>query len=640
MITPIQLRGPPDLVALMREHLGPELRESDGEHRCAVIADAPHSDTITALGERRGAAVPTVVVTTATDPRRRLRLLRAGTAEVVPTAELVQGRLPFAVSSALARAESAARLRREASDPNEERRRSTAKAVSDRAERALRESEGRLRLALSAASLGVYEWRAGTDRARWGNHRMFEIFGCPWEDVPLDLETFYDRVLVPEDRERFERCFAEAARSGNVLHLEYRIRRMADGALRWVETWARFEVDEAGRPERLIGVLADATERILSERASRENEIRFRTLADNIAQLAWIADEHGSLVWANRRWTEYTGRSLEEVMGDGWQVVQHPEHRERVVDKLERHFRTGEPWEDTFPMRSATGEYRWFLSRALPIREGDGKIVWWFGTNTDVTAQRQAEDALREADRRKDEFIAVLAHELRNPLAPVRNAVEVLRRTGTSDPRIERIHVIIARQVTHMARLIDDLLDVSRIQRGQLLLRCEPCDLGTIARQTAEDYRPSFEAAGLDLVIDIPDEPIAIYGDPIRVAQMLGNLLQNAARFTESGRAVLRATTDLARGCAAVTVLDTGIGMEKSLVERLFDPFAQAEQGLARQKGGLGLGLTLTRGLAELHGGTIAAYSPGPGRGSTFTLRLPLFAEGAIRGRPSQALRG
>jgi PAS domain S-box-containing protein len=508
-------------------------------------------------------------------------------------------------------------------------------SAREQAEAALRESESRLRLAVSAASLGVFEWRAGSDQARWENERMFEIFGCSPEDGPLDTRTFFDESLFPEDRELFERSFEQASRSGQVLHIQYRIRRLSDGAPRWVETWARFERGIDGEPQRLVGVMADVTDRVLVERASRENEIRFRTLADNIAQLAWIADETGSLVWVNRRWTEYTGLALEEVKGSGWQAVPHPEYRERVVEKLNHHFQTGEPWEDTFPMRSAAGEYRWFLSRALPIRDCDGKIVWWFGTNTDVTEQRKVAEALREADRRKDEFIAILAHELRNPLAPVRNAVDILRRVGASDQKLARIYDIVDRQVTHMARLIDDLLDVSRIQRGQLVLRTEPCDLAGVVGQTAEDYRSSFEAAGLGLEVTIPAEPVWIMGDSVRLAQMVGNLLQNAVRFTEAGGARVRVEQDSARRAAVVTVTDTGIGMDRALLERLFDPFAQAEQGLARQKGGLGLGLTLTRGLAQLHGGSIVATSPGSGCGSTFTFRVPLLTERADDVRPS-----
>ena len=263
----------------------------------------------------------------------------------------------------------------------------------------------------------------------------------------------------------------------------------------------------------------------------------------------------------------------------------------------------------------------------MPVRDERGRIVMWFGTNTDITAQREAEESLREADRRKDEFIAVLAHELRNPLAPVRNAIHLLRRIGPPEPRLVRARDVIDRQVTHMARLIDDLLDVSRIARGKLALQKERCDLTAIVRQTADDYRASLEATGLTVTIVAPPGPMWVEGDPVRLAQMIGNLLQNAGRFTRAGGQVeVIAQPDPARGMAEVAVRDTGVGIHPSLLSRLFEPFSQAEQGLAREQGGLGLGLALTRGLAELHGGSASASSDGLGRGSTFVVRVPLCA--------------
>ncbi|MGZ5847251.1 MAG: PAS domain S-box protein [Ramlibacter sp.] len=381
---------------------------------------------------------------------------------------------------------------------------------------------------------------------------------------------------------------------------------------------------------RIIGAVVaqtDVSALVKAEAAMRENAAMFQSLADNIAQLAWMTDATGFITWYNRRWFEYTGTTEEQMKGRGWQWVHHPDHVARVMAKFRRHINSGEPWEDTFPLRGRDGEYRWFLSRAFPLRDHAGRIVSWFGTNTDVDAQRQAEEALREADRRKDEFIAVLAHELRNPLAPVRNAVEILKRIGVPEPRLERVRDIIDRQVTHMARLIDDLLDVSRIARGKLTLRKEPCDVTAIVCQTAEDYRASLEAAGQRLVLHGCDAPAWVQGDPVRIAQMVGNLLTNAARFnTGAGTVDVHSVVDPGKGTVRVIVTDTGIGMDEDLLGRLFDPFAQATQDIARSKGGLGLGLALTRGLAELHGGGVMADSEGPGHGSRFTITLPLLA--------------
>ncbi len=244
---------------------------------------------------------------------------------------------------------------------------------------------------------------------------------------------------------------------------------------------------------------------------------------------------------------------------------------------------------------------------------------------------------LLEADRRKDEFIAVLAHELRNPLAPVRTAVEIVRRIDRLEPAQRRACETIARQVTHMARLIDDLLDVSRIARGKMVLQREPCDLAAITRQMAADYRDSLQALGLTLTIDTGGRAMWVDGDPVRLAQMVANLLSNAKRFTDSGGQVsVCAREDTATRMVRVSVTDTGIGIAPELLPRLFDPFSQGRQDLARSKGGLGLGLALTRGLAQMHGGTVEAHSDGPGHGAVFTLAIPMRAPDA-QPRPGPA---
>jgi CheY-like chemotaxis protein/nitrogen-specific signal transduction histidine kinase len=239
----------------------------------------------------------------------------------------------------------------------------------------------------------------------------------------------------------------------------------------------------------------------------------------------------------------------------------------------------------------------------------------------------QVQEAVREADPHKHEFIAILAHELRNPLAPVRTAVEIVLRIDGLQPAQRRACEVIERQVAHMARLIDDMLDVSRIASDKMPLRRERCDLAAIVRQTAADYSDTLEATGLKLVIEASPDPIWVDGDPVRLAQMMAHLLSNAMRFTDRGGQVcLRLEGDAAARTARVSVIDTGIGIAPELLPKLFDPFGQAHQDLARSKGGLGLGLALTRGLAQMHGGTAEVRSDGLGHGATFTLTLPIRA--------------
>ncbi|MGK3961571.1 ATP-binding protein [Sorangium sp. So ce118] len=242
-----------------------------------------------------------------------------------------------------------------------------------------------------------------------------------------------------------------------------------------------------------------------------------------------------------------------------------------------------------------------------------------------VAELEQTQDALREADRRKDEFLAMLAHELRNPLAPLVNAVELLEVAGPKAPVVERARAIMSRQIGHMARLVDDLLDISRISRGKIALSLERLDLVELARATALDYRSLLEARGVRFELALPAAPVWLRADATRLAQAIGNLLQNANKFTDDGGSVrLSVVPDPARGAVSVEVADTGVGMDPALLERIFEPFTQAEQSLARSRGGLGLGLALVKGVVELHGGSVRAASAGVGRGAAFTIALPL----------------
>jgi signal transduction histidine kinase len=243
--------------------------------------------------------------------------------------------------------------------------------------------------------------------------------------------------------------------------------------------------------------------------------------------------------------------------------------------------------------------------------------------------ERTAEQ-LNEADRRKDEFLAMLAHELRNPLAPICNAVQVLRLTGSSDPVTARMCEVMQRQIDHMVRLVDDLLEVSRITRGKITLHQEAADLTVIIRNAVDISRPLIDAAGHRLSIHMLDTPIPVHGDPIRLAQVIANLLNNAAKYTpDRGRITLTAQTR--DGRAVVSVRDSGEGISADMLSRVFDLFAQGHPAASHAKGGLGIGLTLVRQLVELHGGAVEAFSEGPGHGSEFVVTLPLLAKGEAR---------
>jgi signal transduction histidine kinase/DNA-binding response OmpR family regulator len=235
--------------------------------------------------------------------------------------------------------------------------------------------------------------------------------------------------------------------------------------------------------------------------------------------------------------------------------------------------------------------------------------------------------SIQEADRRKDEFLAMLAHELRNPLAPIRNAVQLMRLGGATEGDLRQARDLIDRQVSHLVRLVDDLLDATRIARGKVPLRQERCDITRIVRQTAEDYRPLFTAAGLSLETDLPNKAIWVHGDPTRLTQVLNNLLNNARKFTDrGGQATVRLASEDSGRTAVLSVRDTGIGIEPQMLSSIFDVFVQADRSLERVRGGLGLGLSLVKGLVGLHDGQVLASSAGLGQGAEFVVRLPTVA--------------
>jgi PAS domain S-box-containing protein len=280
-------------------------------------------------------------------------------------------------------------------------------------------------------------------------------------------------------------------------------------------------------------------------------------------------------------------------------------------------------------VRTPGGE-RTLLVSASPLRRG-GTVSGSISVYRDVT---DAEGALREANRRKDEFLGMLSHELRNPLAPIRNSLYILGRAAPGGEQARRALQVIERQVQHTTRLVDDLLDVTRISRGKVRMQRERLDLVELARGTMEDHRALFVKNGITLEARHPRDPILVYADPSRVAQVIGNLLQNAVKFTpRGGRTTISVERD--EGFGVVTVRDTGVGIAPDVLSRLFEPFVQAERTLARSAGGLGLGLALVKGLVELQGGSVSAHSEGIGRGATLVVRLPLERRRAARSKPA-----
>jgi PAS domain S-box-containing protein len=372
-----------------------------------------------------------------------------------------------------------------------------------------------------------------------------------------------------------------------------------------------------------VAFVLDLSEQKRTERELKRRDQEFRMLADHMSQLAWMADESGAITWYNRRWLDYTGTTIEQMQRSGWQGVVHPDHVEHVFRKITQCYKTGEPWEETFPLRGKSGSWRWFLSRAVPIRDAQGKINRWFGTCTDVTEQREMEQELKEANRRKDEFLATLAHELRNPLAPISSGLTLMKLSSPDSTAASKARDIMDRQLAHMVRLIDDLLDVSRISRGKLELRRERVSVQMIVDSAVEVSKPLIEDDEHALTVSLPPQPLHIDADPVRIAQVISNLLNNAAKYTPQGGSIgLFAQQE--GSAVVIRVKDSGIGITPEALPRVFEMFTQVNRTVERAKGGLGIGLSVAKQLVELHGGILTAQSDGAGLGSTFTVWLPL----------------
>lgn len=367
---------------------------------------------------------------------------------------------------------------------------------------------------------------------------------------------------------------------------------------------------------------SDVTEMVKAHRALSDSERRLRQLANTIPHLAWMANAAGDIHWYNDRWYEYTGKTLEQMQGPEWQSVHDPAMLPEVTQLWKTSIATGTPFEATFPMLGANGQYRTFFTRAAPLRDASDTIVQWFGTNTDVTALELAKKELKDASGRKDEFLAMLAHELRNPLAPISTAAELLKLERLEPKVVHKTSHLISRQVAHMTKLVDDLLDVSRVTRGLVSLELDVVDVNSVVAEALEQTHALVQLKGHQVSSDLPLEPAFVHGDRTRLVQVFTNILSNAAKYTpKGGHIALRVRQEPDE--VEFAVQDHGIGMAPDLLPHVFELFTQGERSPDRSQGGLGLGLALVKSLVALHHGSVSARSDGLGKGSEFVVRLP-----------------
>jgi PAS domain S-box-containing protein len=353
-------------------------------------------------------------------------------------------------------------------------------------------------------------------------------------------------------------------------------------------------------------------------------EARMRFLADTIPSIVWTCDPQGAITYANRNWHEYYGVPAAGVPATITQLVLYPEESEPVRELVERSLALGENFEFEARHRGHDGRYSWFITRAVPWRDADGRVGSWFGISTNINDQKELMERLRESDRRKDEFLAILGHELRNPLAPIRNAVQIMRLRGLPDPQLAGLRDMIDRQVEQLTRLVDDLLDVSRITRGKIELKRMPLTVAEVLARAIESSRPLIDERRIELALTLPDEPLPLEGDMTRLAQVFGNLLNNAAKYSREGSRIEVLAERVGGQQAQVRVRDHGVGIPADMLDGIFDPFTQVESTRRHAQGGLGIGLALVKRLVEMHGGSVVAYSEGLDRGSEFCVSLRL----------------
>ncbi|MCL6710987.1 PAS domain S-box protein [Pseudomonas sp. R2.Fl] len=400
-----------------------------------------------------------------------------------------------------------------------------------------------------------------------------------------------------------------------------------DGEERWI-VFGAVPLWRDGKVAGGISVAQDITERRRVESALRESEWRLSTLIEGIPQLVWRSSDRGYWTWASPQWEQFTGQSQQDAIGLGWLAAIHPEDRDATLQAWARAGEREEMMVEHRVRQADTGIFVWHSTRSRALKDPRGRIVEWLGTTTDIqqfknlhARQRELLELQADQSRRKDEFLAILAHELRNPLAPLRTTLELLVEAGDAPfaPALARMQ----RQVDHMVRLVEDLLEVSRITHGTIDLRREPLDVNEVLQVAIDTSRPWIEQAGHQLEVALAPTACIVDGDPVRLAQVFSNLLNNAAKFTHApGRIALASSREA--GWLRISVVDNGVGMPPGRIGEIFNLFAQIRQEKQQMRSGLGIGLTLVRSIVELHGGRVSAHSDGIGQGSRFEVELPL----------------
>jgi PAS domain S-box-containing protein len=505
------------------------------------------------------------------------------------------------------------------------------------AKQKLGESEERLNLSLNASgSVGLWNWDIVNDRTI-ADARFAKLYSIDPKRAAAGVPVAeFMKAFHPDDLLRVQTEIETAMKTGNEFRSEYRV-VSKEGSVSWVLARGRCKLDAKGHPIQFPGVVIDITENKKAEEALRDAEERFRSLADNIQNLAWMADPDGWITWYNQRWYDYTGTTLDEMQGWGWKKVHHPDHISEVTDFVKNAWQKDEPFELSFPLRSKEGQYRWFLTRAVPIHDKNGKLERWIGTNTDIEDLKQRHameermellteqrNALLKISKTKDEFIGLASHQLRTPATAVKQYIGLLigEFAGPLTADQTRFLQIAYDSNERELGIINDLLKTAQIDSTEYQLGKQKSDIVAIVNDCLTHMQPTFEQKDQTVLLSSPTAGLQAAVDAREIKLVFVNLLENASKYSYPGTKIKISIAQKASS-VEIKVTDKGVGINKADQQRIFDKFTRVDNELSDTVTGTGLGLYWVKQLLELHKGSVKLTSS-PGKGSTFTVRLPL----------------
>lgn len=481
----------------------------------------------------------------------------------------------------------------------------------------------RLSLVIDATKIGTFEYDQQNHKLLW-NHYHEVLFGYEPGHPQRSLEDF-TRRLHPDDLafvfENFERTLKEKT----IHEVEFRI-ILPSQEIRWIHARANHEYNSDGHPSLMRGTVMDITDLKLNEQKIRESEEKFRTITNAMPQMVWSTLSDGNADYFNDQWYAYTGAKEGETNGTKWLDFIHPDEHSKVLKSWNESLMAKTLYQIKYRLKNRSGEYHWVLARAIPIKNQDNEIIRWMGTSTDIEDIKKASDQLAASLSARDEFLSITSHELKTPLTALRLQADLLKRSISndsfrklSDAQLTQIVEQTDRQISRLNRLINDMLDVTRIRSGQLSIEKERLDLKILAEETIERLRGMFVIAKAEVPILLPCESIYGYWDKMRIEQVLTNLLTNALRYGE-GKPI---TVHIQKyeNKVQLSVKDQGVGIEKKHHQKIFDRFERAS--MSNEAQGLGLGLFIVKELVAVHGGRIWLESE-IGKGSSFFVELPL----------------